>query len=234
MKGLRIFSIVALMATFALGASRCSTPIVDGVRLDITTTSVSIRSEFDKSVMIDVGGRFLIPDLEGAYLELVPGGGGGAETRAAAIVFGVDLSQYARQFPITPVDSLPNGIPFPGTVEGPLLAWAIDTQASRTLVGYIGVETGEIGFAAQLGAFDKVLLPGSLITIVFRDEQTDEVVADVTLYGPQEDDSRRIIRSGGAFVHAFIPAEFLPGGMYEGQEYVIDTAGTYQEVIDHN
>ena len=232
MKALRIFSIIALMTTFGLGAQRCSTPIVDGVRLDITATSVSIRSEFDESVLIDIGGRFLIPSLQGGYIELIPGGGG-AGARAAAIAFGVDISQYAIDFPFQPVDSLPNGIPFPGTVDGPLWAWTLDSAATRTMVAYMGLETGEIAFAAQLSAFDNVLLPGSLITIVFRDEITNEVVADVTLYGPQEDANRRIIRSGGAFVHAFIPLEFLPGGMYEGQEYVIDTAGTYQDVIVH-
>ncbi|OGQ35270.1 MAG: hypothetical protein A3F16_02925 [Deltaproteobacteria bacterium RIFCSPHIGHO2_12_FULL_43_9] len=230
MKGLKIFSIVALLAGFLVGAQQCSTPVVENVRLELTTSKVALRADFDDSVMIDIGGRFLIPDLEGGYIEIIPGGGG-AGSRNAGIAFGVDLSQYSRQFPIAPVDSLPNGIPFPGTVEGPLLAWTIDAEANRTLVAYIGLQTGEIGFTAQLEAFDEILLPGSLITIVYRDEETNEIVADVTLYGPQQDIRGDVTRSGGVFVHAFVPAEFLPGGAYFGHEYVIDTAGTYIEVI---
>lgn len=230
MKGLKLFAIFALLAGFAFGAGQCSTPVVDNVRLEVSTSAVALRADFDESVIIDLGGRFLIPDLEGGFIEIIPGGGGG-ESRAAGIAFGVDLSQYSREFPISPVDSLPNGIPFPRTVEGPLLAWTLDSAATRTMVAYIGLQSGEIGFTAQLGAFDEILLPGSLITIVFRDEETNEIVADVTLYGPQEDDQRKVVRSGGVFVHAFIPADFLPGGMYYGHEYVIDTAGTYVEVI---
>ena len=231
MKGLRIFAVAALLTTFAVGAQRCSTPIVDGVRLDITGSSVSIRADFDKSVLIDVGGRILIPGLDSGYIELIPGGGSGT-SNPAAIAFGVDLSQYANKFPIAPVDSLPNGIPFPGTVEGSLIAWTVDNRSMSTLVVYMGLETGEIGFTAQLSVFDKLLLPGSLITIVFRDDQTNEIVADITLYGPQQGSANKIIRSGGVFVHAFIPKDFLPGGQFEGQEYVIDTKGTYQEILE--
>ena len=228
MKGIRHIAFAIALCTMAVGANQCSIPVVDNVRLDVTTEVVKLTSDFDRSVMIDVGGRFLIPDLDGAFIEITPGGGGKG-SRPASISFGLDISNYSRDFNLVPVDSLPNGIPFPGTVTGPLLGWTIKNQPTQTMVAYIGIETGEIGFAAQLGAFDKVLPPGWLITIVYRDEETDEVVADVTLYGPAADQNGKIVRSGGAFVHAYIPTDFLPGGALEGEAFYLDTADTYEE-----
>lgn len=225
MKGIRYILFAAVLTTMTLGASTCGTqlPVLDNVQLEITEDfQVRLTQEFDQNVQIDVGGRFMIPDLPNGYIEIIPGGG--ATGRAAAIAVGVDLSAYGTEFPLRPVNSLPNGMPFPGTWTGPMLAWVVDDAPNNSLVAYVGIETGELAFAAQLEVFDEILFPGSLISFLFRDDETGEVIADVTLYGPAVDGGGGITSSGGVAVHAYIDAEFLPGGEFEGEALTLETA----------
>ncbi len=165
MKKQRLFKVCRLLAISSLilvfsGASRCSGPKIKLPDVQFTfgdpvTLSFQLKNE------VIVGARLPIPDVEGAFVELVPEFG----TQPPRVLFSIPASQFDNdKFRLRDPKSLPDGRPFPSYVDKNLPAVAIEVPMLKHITFYLGKE-----IAAMFVPTNRIFDPDAEITVSFSD-----------------------------------------------------------------
>lgn len=127
-----------------------------------------VELSFELKEEVGVGGRFPIPDLEGAFLEIVPNNP--ATKAPAQIVLSVPRSQFENEkFKLRDPQALPDGRPLP-RVSGPLPAVAIQVPEWNNITFYLGPQVAAI-FTPSAAKFD----PDQEITVGISDNSNRQV-----------------------------------------------------------
>lgn len=159
-KACRLLAISSLILVFS-GASRCGggpkikPPDVEFTFGDPITLSFQLRNE------VVVGVKVPIPDLPGAFIELVPEFG----TQSPRVLLSIPASQFDNdKFKLRDPKSLPDGRPLPSYVSENLPSIAIEVPMLKHITFYLGKE-----IAAMFVPTNQIFNPDAEVTVSFSD-----------------------------------------------------------------
>lgn len=159
-KACRLLAISSLILVFS-GASRCGGPKIKLPDIqfafgDPVTLSFELKNE------VIVGAKMPIPDMEGAFVELVPQFG----AEPPRVLLSIPAAQFDNdKFKLRDPKSLPDGRPLPSYIGKKLPSVAIEVPMLKNITFYLGKE-----IAAMFVPTNSIFNPDAEVTVSFSDD----------------------------------------------------------------